>query len=51
MNKNFWLQFAVQEGISVAAAFVNSSSLTATQKKALEDFIAAGQNVAAAFGV
>ena len=49
--KNFWLQFAIQEGMSVASAFVAANtSITPAQKTALEQFIAAGQAVSAAFG-
>jgi hypothetical protein len=47
--KNFWLHFAIQEATSIASLFVNSLSLKPEQKKALEDFIAAGQNVTTAF--
>jgi len=47
--KNFWLNFAISEAVSVASIFVNSSNLTSEQKKALEDFILAGQAVSTAF--
>jgi hypothetical protein len=48
--KNFWLQFAIREATSVAAAFVASvTNLTPAEKEALENFIAAGQAVTASF--
>lgn len=47
-GSNFWLQFAIQEALAVAAAYVASApALSAAQKQALENFITAGQGVAA----
>ncbi len=44
--KNFWLQFAITEGSAVASAFLASNTTMSPQlKKALEDLIAAGQEV------
>lgn len=41
---NFWLQFAVQEALGVAAAYVASTpSITPAQKAAAEQMIAAGE--------
>lgn len=48
--QNFWLQFAIAEAVAVASAYVASSpNLTPAQKKALEDLVVAGQDVANAF--
>jgi hypothetical protein len=46
---SFWLQFIINEALSVAQAFVGLSSLTPQQKTDLEAFIVAGQKVAQDF--
>ncbi len=45
---SFWLSFVVAEAVTVAGAFVNLSSLPPGVKAALESFMLAGQNLAAA---
>ena len=49
MPSNFWLKFAVAEALAVAQAFLSVSTLTDAQKKALNDLIAAGQEVDLSF--
>ena len=46
---SFWLKFAIQEAVTVATLVVQSTNLTAPQKAALENFIAAAQALIAQF--
>jgi hypothetical protein len=45
---SFWLKFAIQESVSLAEVFIQSSSLKPALKTALEKLIADGQAVIAA---
>lgn len=49
MNKYFWITFAVTTATSAAEALVLTSGLTAKQKAALTNLIAAGNAVESAF--
>ena len=42
---SFWLNFAIQEAITVAEAFINQANIKPGLKAALENLIAAGQAV------
>lgn len=45
---NFWLNFAIQEAVTVAEAFVNTANIKPVLKAALENLITAGNTVLAA---
>jgi hypothetical protein len=45
---NFWVQFAINEALTVAQAFLAGSNLNGATKAALGNFITAGQAVLAA---
>lgn len=48
--KNFWVQFAISEALSVVQAFVASNAgMNPALKTALENFITSGQAVVSAF--
>jgi hypothetical protein len=49
MPQSFWLQFAIEEAVTVASAFVQVSTLTSQQKADLEAFIAAAQKLSLDF--
>jgi hypothetical protein len=45
---SFWLQFAIQEAVTVAEVFVTQANIKPGLKAALENLITAGQAVATA---
>lgn len=48
---NFWLLFAINEGVDVAEAYLAATSnLTPAQQTALQNFVASADQVVIAFG-
>lgn len=48
-TSSFWLQFAIQEAVTLASTFVLVSNLSPQQKADLEAFIAAAQKLSLDF--
>ena len=48
MGSNFWIQFAINEAVSLVTEFIDNANIAPTLKTAFDEFIAAGEKVLAA---